>query len=296
MSAILKEEPAELQVTNPHIAPRLDHIVRYCLEKNPEDRFQSARDLLFDLKEIVAAPAAAVPAALAPRRRRWRRAALAGATVLVAAGVLAYVMRPREGEALDSLAVLPFLNTSGGDTDLQYVSEGITESLIDALSKLPSLRRVIARVGRWIQRRERRRAGRRSKAWSERHLDRAHPAARTAADGHRRIGERARQPASVGAKVHAHAFLTWRSSRARSARKSPRVCVSKCRKQTGLDWHGSRRTMPRRISCISRVASSRGISTRSRMRRPPSNAWNRPSLATPILRSRTPASPRPSIA
>ena len=56
MGAILKEEPADLQVTHPDIAPRLDHIVRHCLEKNPENRFQSARDLLFDLQEIAGTP------------------------------------------------------------------------------------------------------------------------------------------------------------------------------------------------------------------------------------------------
>ena len=159
ISAILKEEPADLQVTNPRIAPRLDHIVRHCLEKNPESRFQSARDLLFDLQEIAATPAPAVPVPLAPRRQRWRRAALAGAPALLAAGVLGYVLWPRGGEALDSLAVLPFYNSSG-DSDLEYVSEeNYREPHRRAVQTPQHAAGHRPKLGRGIQRRERRRAG-----------------------------------------------------------------------------------------------------------------------------------------
>src|ERR1700694_2846463 len=49
MSAILKEDPPDLSVTNQNIPPSLERIVRHCLEKNPEERFQAARDLAFDL-------------------------------------------------------------------------------------------------------------------------------------------------------------------------------------------------------------------------------------------------------
>src|SRR6266542_1607544 len=52
MSAILREDPPELSVTNRNIAPGLERIVRHCLEKNPEQRFQSARDLAFDLESL----------------------------------------------------------------------------------------------------------------------------------------------------------------------------------------------------------------------------------------------------
>ncbi len=50
MTAILKEDPPELTELNRSISPSLDRIVRHCLEKNPEQRFQSARDLAFDLE------------------------------------------------------------------------------------------------------------------------------------------------------------------------------------------------------------------------------------------------------
>ncbi len=52
MSAILKEDPRDISDLNPNIPPSLERVVRHCLEKNPEERFQSARDLAFDLEMI----------------------------------------------------------------------------------------------------------------------------------------------------------------------------------------------------------------------------------------------------
>ncbi len=52
MSAILKEDPPELSATNRTVAPALERVLHHCLEKNPEERFQSARDLAFDLQAL----------------------------------------------------------------------------------------------------------------------------------------------------------------------------------------------------------------------------------------------------
>jgi eukaryotic-like serine/threonine-protein kinase len=52
MTAILKEDPPELTDLNRNISPALDRITRHCLEKNPDQRFQSARDLAFDLDAL----------------------------------------------------------------------------------------------------------------------------------------------------------------------------------------------------------------------------------------------------
>src|SRR5689334_8274141 len=49
MSAILKDDPPDLVETNRNVSPALERIVRHCLEKNPQQRFQSAGDLAFDL-------------------------------------------------------------------------------------------------------------------------------------------------------------------------------------------------------------------------------------------------------
>jgi hypothetical protein len=64
LNAILKEDPPELDVDKAHIPPALERIVRHCLEKRPADRFQSARDLMFALDDMlttsVSAPARAM--------------------------------------------------------------------------------------------------------------------------------------------------------------------------------------------------------------------------------------------
>ncbi len=52
MSAILKEDPPDLTETNRNISSALERIVRHCLEKNPAERFQSARDLAFNLEAL----------------------------------------------------------------------------------------------------------------------------------------------------------------------------------------------------------------------------------------------------
>jgi eukaryotic-like serine/threonine-protein kinase len=59
MTAILKEDLPEISEINRSISPALDRIVRHCLEKNPDQRFQSARDLAFDLESMSGASSAA---------------------------------------------------------------------------------------------------------------------------------------------------------------------------------------------------------------------------------------------
>jgi tRNA A-37 threonylcarbamoyl transferase component Bud32/WD40 repeat protein len=52
MSAILKEDPPELNETNRNVSPALERMVQHCLEKNPEQRFHSASDIAFDLEHL----------------------------------------------------------------------------------------------------------------------------------------------------------------------------------------------------------------------------------------------------
>jgi hypothetical protein len=95
MSAILTQDPPELTETNRTISPAIERIVRHCLEKNPDERFQSARDIAFDLEALSGtsssgiASAAPAIAALPVSRRRLKFAA-AGTLGLALACALAW--------------------------------------------------------------------------------------------------------------------------------------------------------------------------------------------------------------
>jgi serine/threonine protein kinase len=52
MSAILTQEPPDVSISNPAVATSFERTVKHCLEKRPEDRFQSTRDLVFDLEAL----------------------------------------------------------------------------------------------------------------------------------------------------------------------------------------------------------------------------------------------------
>ena len=105
MSAILKEDPPDLSVTNQNIPPGLERIVRHCLEKNPEQRFQSARDLAFDLEALSGVSSAGAPADRGRRRtsaaRKPRRLLPIAAAVAALGAVLAgsYFLGTRRGSA-----------------------------------------------------------------------------------------------------------------------------------------------------------------------------------------------------
>ena len=91
ITAILSKEPPDLSQTNKDIHPGIDRIVRHCLEKNAEERFQSTRDVAFDLESLsgISAPTGAVAAAAAPKKARWVGLALIAAAVALAAGLAA---------------------------------------------------------------------------------------------------------------------------------------------------------------------------------------------------------------
>ena len=84
MVTILKEDPPDLSATNRNVSPGLERIVRHCLEKNPERRFQSARDLAFDLETLSPASGAAAMGGTPAASRRWRVPFVAAALLAVA--------------------------------------------------------------------------------------------------------------------------------------------------------------------------------------------------------------------
>ncbi len=185
--SILESEPAPLATLAPNAPAELQRIVRKALTKDRDSRYQTARDLMIDLKNLrrdldvqseirrstapdgtdsVEKQAAATHSEGAlleqatslgeprPTRSdehtpdgsiRYRIGALV-AMLLLAAGTLGvwyYFHRQNARTAIGSIAVLPFVNESGNN-DMDYLSDGISESLINSLSQLPGVK-VIAR-------------------------------------------------------------------------------------------------------------------------------------------------------
>ncbi len=152
--AILRQVPTAPVRLNPTAPAELERIINKALEKDRKLRYQSAAELRTDLQRLkrdtdsarvsVTGATDSVPT---PARLWFRKSpavAIAGlAAVLLLALTAWYALFGGRGEAINSVAVLPFVN-AGGDPNTEYLSDGITESLINTLSQLPNLR-VMAR-------------------------------------------------------------------------------------------------------------------------------------------------------
>ncbi|MEP6921487.1 MAG: protein kinase [bacterium] len=173
-------EPApHIKDLNPAAPADLQRIVRRCLAKDPEERYQTIKDVAIELKELrreleanktfdtsgptstnsevtlntdssrmsSATASQLVPTTISSAEyvvRGFKRHKLIVAVGLVAligaAALFAYYSRARNSEvAIESIAVLPFQNKSS-DADTEYLSDGLAESLIYRLSKLPNLK------------------------------------------------------------------------------------------------------------------------------------------------------------
>jgi serine/threonine protein kinase/Tfp pilus assembly protein PilF len=181
ISAILSKGAVPQLRRYAHDVPeRLEEIVEKALTKNKEERYQTSKDLLIDLKrlqqtlqhkdasdriispDILAATAerqttnsrtnlqiprpASSAEYIVNQVKSHKRKVVAAATVLLLIFVSGffYVWRIRQTNAnaksaISSIAVLPFVNSSG-DPESEYLSEGITDSLINSLSQVPNLK------------------------------------------------------------------------------------------------------------------------------------------------------------
>src|SRR5579871_658100 len=92
MAAILNEDPPELLESGRQIPPALDRIVRHCLEKSPDHRFQSARDLAFDLETLPTLTGSGNVAAIQARQRRKWLYVGAGALLIALAIVVTWAV------------------------------------------------------------------------------------------------------------------------------------------------------------------------------------------------------------
>jgi TolB-like protein/tetratricopeptide (TPR) repeat protein len=145
MAAILQDAPAPLSESGRKIPPALERVVLHCLEKKPEKRFQSARDVAFALEEAAiwtttAEAQAAPPAA----RNRLVPMAVLAVLLLVVAGLWILARRPHPGAAgaARRVAVLPFENQGSPEDD--YFADGMSDEVRAKLTTVPGLQ-VIAR-------------------------------------------------------------------------------------------------------------------------------------------------------
>ncbi len=178
ISSILRDTPPPLTEARQDAPRHLDRIIDHCLQKEPRDRFQTARDVYNELRALrrevesgvsemgaphpASGPAASQASSMAQpqagigSKGRW--IALAAVAVIVAAGALFFLGRDRQppAEALHppaasgaadsaaeidphSIAVLPFVNMSS-DKEQEYFSDGISEELMNLLAKVPQLK------------------------------------------------------------------------------------------------------------------------------------------------------------
>src|SRR5438876_2094420 len=145
MDGILHSEPEPIAAVRANVPPELQRIISKCIEKDRAKRYSSARELHTDLLQLRESR----PVKFGSRmdaRKLLSTAALkwvAAVVVLVMALLASLYLVNGRSDAIDSLAVLPLDNASG-DPDTEYLSDGISESLINSLSQLPRLR-VMAR-------------------------------------------------------------------------------------------------------------------------------------------------------
>jgi non-specific serine/threonine protein kinase len=145
LAKILETEPEPLSQTRDGLPPELERIVRRCLSKRPEDRYNDTRDLVAALRDLQTSGEAQ---ALAPARpaRRWPWILAATVLMAIVALVLAQTLFDKEeatapapaGGEMPSIAVLPFHNLSA-DPDNEYFSAGMTEEIISKLSRIDGL-------------------------------------------------------------------------------------------------------------------------------------------------------------
>ncbi len=153
MYSIVNEEPDSLAKYIPDISPEIERIVRRALEKDPADRYQHVDDMVSELRRLqkktsrVVRPERSETAgevkAAQPTKSRSARMPLKGgivALIVIVAGIAAWLFfNGRAEEKIASMAVLPFVNT-GSDPSMEYLSDGLTEGLINGLSKIPGMK------------------------------------------------------------------------------------------------------------------------------------------------------------
>jgi len=156
---IVNEDPQPLAATRADVPGELERIVAKSLRKDPGERYQSIDELIAELKALKhqietgqrAVPSSVpsgAPRSTAPRggsRRGGRVPIYIGFGLVVAAAlsIAVFFYSQRHAKPIDSIAILPFRNELA-NPDIDYLSDGMTESIIKSLSGIPGMKKIIA--------------------------------------------------------------------------------------------------------------------------------------------------------
>jgi len=159
ISSILSHHPPEVSDIKNGLPDYLSGVIRHCLEKDPEDRYPSARGLEDDLVKLregihsgggpqtVVIPDSAKPARRAIRVPRWALAVVAVVAVVIAGAMVIGRVGSKPPAPLRTLAVIPFANLTG-DAELDQLAEGISAGLMNRLREKQGLQ-VMGRSEAW---------------------------------------------------------------------------------------------------------------------------------------------------
>jgi TolB-like protein/Flp pilus assembly protein TadD len=147
-AAIVQKPPEPPRSHNREVSPGLESIILKALDKDPDHRYQSAREMRVDLERLSVPVSGVVPKRKPVRAARWLRTGAGVVAVLAIllalnVGGLRDALVEEPGPGIDSIAVLPLDNLSG-DPEQEYFADGMTEELIAELAKIGALR-VISR-------------------------------------------------------------------------------------------------------------------------------------------------------
>ena len=140
--SILNRAPASAVRLNPDLPAELERIIHKALEKNRGLRYQHASDIRTDLQRLKSHADFGRKEPLEQKETPWwQRGRTAGFVTLATVAIVLAAMyfASRRDESVDSIAVLPLI-TNTSDQDTLFLSEGITDSLIDSLSEIPHLK------------------------------------------------------------------------------------------------------------------------------------------------------------
>jgi serine/threonine-protein kinase len=153
IDVILHQVPVPPRAVNTRLSAELERIALKCLEKAPENRYQSAVDLTVDLRRLEATASAMSIPHLPVRRSPWRRTFVWSAPVVLVFLVAALALNlgglrdrifPPASTHVESVAVLP-LTTPAGNPEQEYFADGMTDALIAELANISALR-VVSRT------------------------------------------------------------------------------------------------------------------------------------------------------